>query len=97
MEDRPRFNIADFFTEVMQHHLSQALARSGQELNDNPELTQQLADLLQKDPELTKTVLMISVQNRIPPPEVFTCIHTGFMMGIALVLELLNEREDYLH
>lgn len=92
--DMPRIDIGLFLEEVKAHHLSKAIEWSGRELMSNPKIAEKITGLLMGESELTKIVLAIAVQSGIQPPIVHNNITTGFIMGIALALELLNERES---
>lgn len=96
-EDYPRVRLEDFFTEVMEHHIGIAISRSGMELAENPDLGERVSELLKKDKALTMIVLGIAAKSGGSPPHVFTTLTTGFMMGVAVALELLNEKEKYLN
>jgi hypothetical protein len=94
-DDDPKLNLEYFFDEATERHLENAIKWSGKELVSTPALAEKITTLLKGNKELTNIVLGISVTSRVSPPIVFNDITTGFVMGVALVLECLNDREEF--
>jgi hypothetical protein len=95
-DDDPKLNLEYFFEEATARHLENAIKWSGQELVTTRSLSEKITTLLKGNKELTHIVLGISAVSGVPPPVVFNNITTGFSMGVALVLECLNDREEFL-
>lgn len=95
-DDRPIIRIEDVLEEVMDHHVTDAIRKSGIEIVENPEIGQKLCDLLKSCREINPIVFGISAQSGTPPPHVINTITSGVVMGMAIIIELLNEREDYI-
>ena len=89
-----KINLKDLLDEVGPEDLQIAMEWSGKEVIENPLIASIVSDILLGSKELTKVVLGISVATRCQPPQVHNTIATGFIMGIALVLELLNKKES---
>lgn len=92
--DRPIIKIADVLEEIMEHHVSDAISKSGFEIVENPEICLKICDLLKNCREINPIVFGISAQSGTPPPLVMNTITSGVVMGMAIIIELLNEREN---
>jgi hypothetical protein len=89
-----KIGIADLLDEINPEDLKRAIEWSGMEIVSNPKIAETLSGLLMGEKEVTKIVLGISVASQTPPPFVSNTLASGFIMGIALVLELLNKKEE---
>ena len=89
-----KIGIADLLDEIQPEDLSRAIEWSGVEIVRKPKVAKTLSDLMLGNKEVTKIVLGISMQSQTAPPYVHNTLASGLIMGVALVLELLNKREE---
>lgn len=89
-----KIGLADLLVEIAPGDLSRALRWSGAEIIKNPKIGEFMSNLLIGDRDVTKVVLGISANSGVPPPYVHNTLTSGFIMGIALVVELLNKEEE---
>jgi hypothetical protein len=93
-DDVPKMTLADLMEEATAEFLARAIDWSGREIICNPKLAEQIHSLLLENKDLTKIVLGISVQSGMPPPMIHNTVTTGFIMGVSMVIEMLNAREE---
>lgn len=89
-----KIGLADLLDEISPEDLSNALRWSGAEIVENPRIGEFMSELLLKDRDVTKVVLGISANSCVPPPYVHNTLASGFIMGIALIVEMLNKGEE---
>jgi len=94
IKDAPRIKLEDLLEEVMIHHIDNGFKRVAAELRARPEVDAILSEKIMASHEATQVTLGISAMTSLPPPKASTALHIGVAMGIGLVLELLNEREN---
>jgi hypothetical protein len=94
MGKKPVITLGALLEEVKVSHMDNAIQRTSKELKDFPEVDQALTEKIMKSIQATQITLGMSAMMNVPPPQASTALHIGIAMGIGVVLEVLNGREE---